>query len=151
MTSTKTIRRIAGALRSASQKRKWFSTAWECESYFQLDSTTAYPREFGAGDWHEMGRLLEAEAGWLDFLSTRDVPPRCLNCAGHNIQEMAVVDEDGERGWVHPICGGTFRSKVVGRISLSPPDKKIIYRPDGLFLHVEPYEPTPLFLLSSLD
>ena len=151
VTSTKTIRRIGGALRSATQKRRWFSTAWECESYFQLDSQKACTREFGADDWHEMGRLLEAEAGWLEFLSTRDVPARCLNCAGHNIQEMAPVDVDGERGWVHPICGGTFRSTVIGSISLCRPDKKLIYRPDGLFSHVEPYEAPPLFLPSPLD
>lgn len=150
-TATEAIRRIAGSLRSASPKRRWLSTAWECDSYSRFDDPGSCARRFAAEDWHEMGRLLETEAHWLDFLATRTVPARCLRCAGHHIQELLAVEEDGERGWVHPICGGTFRSRITGSINLCPPDKKRIYQPDGVFSHEEPYEQAPLIRPGALD
>lgn len=150
-TSTEAIRRIAGSLRSASPKRRWFSTAWECGSYSRFDDPGSHAREFAAKDWHAMGHLLETEAHWLDFLAIRTAPARCLRCAGHHIQELLAVEEDGERGWVHPICGGIFRSKITGSMKLCPPDKKRIYRPDGVFSHEEPYEQAPLTCPGALD
>lgn len=145
-TSASVIRQMGQVLRSAAPRRKWMSTVWDCRSYHRLDHASTATREFGSKDWHAVGDVLAAEAAWLDFLSTRSVPARCLHCAGHNIEPLVAIDENGQREWLHPGCGGRFRSTITGGLNLCPPDKKYLYRPDGLFSHEAPYQRQPFYV-----
>lgn len=145
------IRRAAGTLKSATAKRRWLRTAWDCQSFHWLDQGSKFVREFHTEDWHELGRELDEEADRLVFLAQRSVPARCLECFGHNIAELEGVS-DGDRNTVkHPGCGGDFIVEIQGGMYLTPATSRLIYRPDGAFLREEPHEPAVFHLRGKFD
>jgi hypothetical protein len=145
------IRRAAATLKSATAKRKWLRTGWNCESYHWLDRGNKFVSEFHTEDWHALGRELEEQADRLVFLSQRSVPARCLSCFGHNIVELERVPDDDREAVIHPGCGGYFIVEIQGGMNLTPATTKLIHRPDGTFLQEEPYEPPGLHFPGKFD
>jgi len=134
-----TIRRAAATLSSATPRRRWLRTGWDCQSYHWLDEGSQFKREFGTRDWHKMGSTLDELANRLAFLSQRSVPARCLHCFGHNTAELERCADGETNGVIHPGCGGRFVVEIKGNFRLAPPTTMLIHHPDGSLSHEEPY------------
>lgn len=145
------LRRVSTSLSSAKSRWRWFSTAWDCQSFNSFDDKTPYVREFGEEDWHEMGEILDEVANRINYLSQRTNPPRCLKCSGQNIFDLETTNFAGENRWMHPGCGGAFVLEITGSINCGPISTKAIYNPDGIFTHEETFEPRNLIKPSNLD
>lgn len=145
------IRRAAATLTSATARRRWLRTGWDCQSYHWLDQGNKFMREFQTADWHALGHELEEQADYLGYLSQRSVPARCLHCSGHNIAELERIADGDGTAEVHPGCGGHFIVEIQGSMHLAPPATQLIHHPDGSFSHEEPYEAPSLHCAGRLD
>jgi len=63
------LRRAARTLKSATAKRRWRRTGWECRSYHPLDQGINSASEFHTENWHALGTTREDQADRLVFLS----------------------------------------------------------------------------------
>ncbi|TQK06962.1 hypothetical protein FBX97_2229 [Herbaspirillum sp. SJZ107] len=145
------IRRAATTLKSATAKRRWFRTGWDCQSSHWLDQGHKFVREFHTEDWHTLGSELDEQANRLVFLSQRSVPARCLECFGYNIAELTRFAGGDRTEMIHPGCGGHFILEIQGSMHLAPPTTKLIHFSDGTFSHEEAYEAPSLYSAGRLD
>jgi hypothetical protein len=140
------VRRISSSLRSATPRWRWFTRTWDCESFHELDAGLAISREVDSEDFQEMANQLEEAIIYIEYLSRRTAPPRCLKCASHDVERLTKREtDDFWGGWNHPGCGGTLVMSSIGSLNLAPSTTRLVYELDGTFL-CEEAEPAPKVL-----
>jgi hypothetical protein len=145
------IRRAASTLKSATARRRWLRTGWDCQPYHWLNHGSKFVREFHTKDWHALGSELEEQADRLVFLSQRSAPAKCLRCFGQNVTKLQKFADGRGAEVLHPKCGGHFVVKVQGSMNIASPTTKLIYLPDGSFSHEEPYDAPNLLIAGRFD
>ena len=134
------LRRAAAALMSVTERNGWFRTAWSCISFHPLDrrDTTV---ELTKESHHALGRVVDEAQRHIAYLGTRTAPARCLGCGGQRVLDSEAVDADGNKGYLHPGCGGVLHLELTGSMNLHPLSTYKVHGPDGAYLRDEPLAP----------